>query len=752
MYQKHKNRSHPAQIPARKTLSALLSVVTCLTALHFTPSATAAINLASNGYIDPTHASYGATPNDWTDDDRQAIQNAIDDALATGKAVYLKPGIYHIGGTLNLFREKALHGHTHFRDGNVLIGSSEGNSVLKLKNNRFTNANSPQPIIYCRQVGAGAKHADNFNNAIRNLVIDTGVGNSGAVGIDFRGAEGSAITDIKIYSSSGDSFFAGLNNTPGSGGSVTNLEVIGGKHGVYCPTWDSAQAAPVITAARFVGQTDLVIKYGAWTPLTLVGIEIEKAKGPVIGLSNTGHEGSGCLNLIDATINLTNPSSSAERTVIEHADRNVHIRNVYVKNVAKVVDNTATSNDSDDYWAGGADTWRYIPVFADGPHYAISNPDPSDNRTYRGRIINGNFQNGRYKQDTEARKPGSIDFLAKHGWTKGFASPTRSNVISVTAHGATPDAGGSSDDSAGIQAAINAANGAPVFMPPGTYVIKQPIQLKWNTELFGAGRELTTLDATEMWPNGGANTAVIRSNDGAGTHPSISDFKIYYPRSNRHIGGIEWRAGKKSIIRDVWVISDPDANDNDEHVRLLIEGNGGGRIYNWICHRANDCFGKDMRNVKIQNTTQPLNFYMFHNQAITPGADEPDASPKTEVINSDNINFYGIKQEVRLNTPQNEHPTSMTFVDCNNIQIATLTGSGTTRIGESLIKFIDCNKVSVSNSGNWHFQAGGPGFFYLSDWETSGGNLTEVTREYASTNLLLNYMLKGQPDFDTGDF
>ncbi len=54
------------------------------------------------GYLDVTAPGYGATGNNNSDDDRLAIQNAIDDAYSHRLATYIPSGTYEIGNSLGL--------------------------------------------------------------------------------------------------------------------------------------------------------------------------------------------------------------------------------------------------------------------------------------------------------------------------------------------------------------------------------------------------------------------------------------------------------------------------------------------------------------------------------------------------------------------------------------------------------------------------------------------------------------------------
>lgn len=67
-------------------------------------------------------------------------------------------------------------------------------------------------------------------------------------------------------------------------------------------------------------------------------------------------------------------------------------------------------------------------------------------------------------------------------------------VYNVREYGATGD--GSTDDTAAIQAAINAASGKIIYLPPGTYIFSADLYFYYdNTHFVGAGIGITTIKA-----------------------------------------------------------------------------------------------------------------------------------------------------------------------------------------------------------------------------------------------------------------
>ena len=93
--------------------------------------------------------------------------------------------------------------------------------------------------------------------------------------------------------------------------------------------------------------------------------------------------------------------------------------------------------------------------------------------------------------------------------------------INVVDHGATPSAPG--DDTAGIQAAINAAEalgGGVVFLPPGTYNVSQ-LQLKRRVVLLGEGW------ASKIVQKGGPNGHLIVLANTSVDQTVVRDLSLY---------------------------------------------------------------------------------------------------------------------------------------------------------------------------------------------------------------------------------
>ena len=147
--------------------------------------------------------SFGATPNDGSDD-TTAFQNAIKDVLGSSqrRILYVPNGVYNLSNRLEWRNSSGA-----WATGLTLQGQSRNGTVLRLNDNVFTDAANPRAVLHTATQNApkadGSGTGQAFSNSIRNLTVDTGSGNTGAIGIDYLSNNSGGIYDVTIRTSDG---------------------------------------------------------------------------------------------------------------------------------------------------------------------------------------------------------------------------------------------------------------------------------------------------------------------------------------------------------------------------------------------------------------------------------------------------------------------------------------------------------------------------------------------------------------------
>jgi hypothetical protein len=180
------NLAHRALTPALAAWSAcLLAPCPARAQKVFPPDA--AVNV--------TLPPYGAVPNDGKDD-TAAIQRAISE---NGGTVYLPAGTYNLSGPIE-WKDTRGKWQAH----RVLQGAGPGHTVLRLKDRcaGFTNAGSPKAVVKTASQNDNGDGTGNqgFENGVYDLSINTGVGNTGAIGVDFLANNWGAVENVAIVS------------------------------------------------------------------------------------------------------------------------------------------------------------------------------------------------------------------------------------------------------------------------------------------------------------------------------------------------------------------------------------------------------------------------------------------------------------------------------------------------------------------------------------------------------------------------
>jgi hypothetical protein len=140
-------------------------------------------------------AKYGAK-GDGVTDDTAAIQKAIGEVKGIPDTLYFPNGTYLVSDSVGIFNGKA-----HSRDRFLTYqGQSEAGTIIRLKDNcpGFDDQGKPK-IVFSVYQGQGT--GDVMHSYVRNLTVDVGRGNPGAVGLRFMSNNSGAMDHVTIRSS-----------------------------------------------------------------------------------------------------------------------------------------------------------------------------------------------------------------------------------------------------------------------------------------------------------------------------------------------------------------------------------------------------------------------------------------------------------------------------------------------------------------------------------------------------------------------
>ncbi|MDF3057291.1 MAG: hypothetical protein K0R17_1506 [Rariglobus sp.] len=199
----------------------------------------------ADAVLNITAAPYGARPDDGRDD-TAAIQRAITAAVDTGRFIYFPAGVYDVSDTLVSKSDAGI-----WRAMVTLQGEHRERTILRLADNAkgFGDPLKPKAMIMTGSLmdpgepdnGGGGNKA--FRNYVMDFTLDTGRGNSGAIGVEWAASNWGSIKDVTIRSGDG-SGHAGLSmrrSIPGPG-YVKRVTIEGFAYGIdvgdiqYCFT------------------------------------------------------------------------------------------------------------------------------------------------------------------------------------------------------------------------------------------------------------------------------------------------------------------------------------------------------------------------------------------------------------------------------------------------------------------------------------------------------------------------------------
>jgi hypothetical protein len=296
---------------------------------------------------------------DGKTDDTEAIMKALIHSLSEDRYnpefIYFPNGTYLVSDTI----QNRVPDHKWsdgWLVGVALIGQTRDGVVIRLKDRcpGYTDPAHPKPVIRQASEMQGKKAFDKrpegygncaFRNSIINLTVDTGVGNPGAIGIDYLGSNRGTVRSVTIRSGDAEKVGScGLDmQTPWPGPAlITHVRIDGFDYGIRQHHMDCGM---VFEHIRLTGQRKLAIE-AKGSPTMSMRKVVSRNAVPVF---RSVKGGAGMIVFIDSRFAHTGKDAGA--TAIYNSG-NLFLKNVEVEGYATVVDNEGR-NLREDLKVGG---------------------------------------------------------------------------------------------------------------------------------------------------------------------------------------------------------------------------------------------------------------------------------------------------------------------------------------------------------------------------------------------------------------
>lgn len=657
-------------------------------------------------------------------DDTAAINAAIQKARKAGKVLLFPEGTYLVSDTIQAIIPGEVTGEHQNGSPKVggdtgdhpvaLVGSTGGaKPVIKLKNSSagFDRATSPKPVLYFQlfadedddgifDPGEPSASANFFRCGIRNMKVEVGAGNPGAVALDFDGSQGCFVENFEADLTAGG--YCGLSALIGQKGVLGNIKISGGQYGIK----PGPTKYPAMNGIELINQTEAAIYQGGQQALQITGFRIVKAQAPAIITPKSNSDSAGHISLVDGTIEFS--GATGGYAVDNTGGRTVVMRNVYVHRASQIV-----KSGSLPAIQGTADGWTKVEEYV-APCAGIGRNlvDGSTNTTEYKTIATG--YNGTVPQD----------LVSRHLWNP--ADFPSADVILSKANAGDPDyavvpislrngwdenpkkneSGGdiSPDDpdaTATIQQLID--NHRFVLIPKGKFMVSKPVELRENTVLQGINASLSALHTHIKWQPTSADynrdadgdgfidgdTAVIRTPDSATARPKMAWLNATFGTRDNHDWhtAFLWRSGEQSLIKSVDCKARKDVMDGgNPRADMIYSGNAGGRHY--AVGAGNYCKTDHAQHRRVLVKKAPgseaaLCFYNLN-------AEDNLRKPQIAIQDSRNVVVYGSK---------NEDEPLIEWLNCDNCAHFGANGNCSIRFGKSGTPDADCNNVYAAGFG-----------------------------------------------------
>ncbi len=297
---------------------------------------------------------YNAKGDGVTDDTAAfvAVMDYIYNQVAAGtdpkKTIYLPSGTYLISDTVIYSASKAtLNSFCRVR----WVGQNRVNTTIQLKNNSagFGTAGTPKAVLAWARSGYTQQGNIMWSNQLRNITINTGSGNPGAVGVVFMGANSCSMDNVTVQSGDGQGYagFGFLNGVWSVQTQFSDLTVQGFAHGIRCD--DVRETQPTFEYVTLSGQTVA----GAQVARAVANFRKLKSTNTVPGIVANG-DGAHVV-VLDSQF-LGGAAANAAMTVVDSTKQQLFVRNVttagYGASVKIGTTNTVATGSISEYLNG----------------------------------------------------------------------------------------------------------------------------------------------------------------------------------------------------------------------------------------------------------------------------------------------------------------------------------------------------------------------------------------------------------------
>lgn len=370
------------------------------------------------GVINVRESPYHAR-GDGITDDTEALQQALWENGHTNRIIYLPEGVYRISGTLrwSAVSDNPLQGRT------ILQGQGRGKTVIRLLDYspHFGNSGKPHPMV---ATGVGSRF---LRNAVRDLTLDTGIGNPGASGLQLLAHHQGGVRNVDILAGGDGAGGIGLDLGVGEDIGpllVKNVRVHGFETGIRTGT---PAHSVTFEDIHLTGQRSEGIRNGA----QVVTLRRLRSTNSVSALQNTDE--SGFVTLVDAVLQGL-PAKRSSPALVNRGF--LVLRDVAAPGYSNVLQN----------WLSKLPTARG-PVVDEYLSHGMVNLFPSPPVTMRL----------------------PVEDAPETPWDplSDWASPAQFGG----------KGGDSEDDSGAIQKAID-SGATTVFLPSGTWNVRHPVEIR----------------------------------------------------------------------------------------------------------------------------------------------------------------------------------------------------------------------------------------------------------------------------------